>query len=64
VQLIPVKYYDGFVLGARDTFFRVNRGEGRFGSTESRQARELLEEVVAQRLADDEVARAVENGDL
>jgi hypothetical protein len=48
-------------LGARDSFFRVTRGEGGFGSTE---VREMLEEIVSQSLADEEVAKAIANGDL
>jgi hypothetical protein len=35
-QLIPLRYYNGPVLGACDFFFRTDRGEGGFGSTEVR----------------------------
>jgi dUTPase len=61
VQLIPLPYFTGPVIGARDSFFRVKREDGCFGSTEGRQ---FLEEILAQRLADEEVCRVIENGDL
>jgi hypothetical protein len=47
-QLIPVRYFCGPVLGARDYCFRVERGDGAFGSTEVR-----LESAAAAATEDD-----------
>lgn len=36
MQLVPIKYFCGPVLGASDYCFRVERGGGGFGSTDDR----------------------------
>ena len=48
VQLIPVKYYSGVILGAHDYVFRSERGTDGFGSTE---ARKCLEDLLCRHLA-------------
>ena len=65
-QLIPLKYYQGPVLGARDYHYRSERGDGCFGPTESRQR---LQEMMVRRLEegdleDPRVAEVLENATI
>ena len=55
VQLIPVKYFTGPVLGASDFGFRVERGLGNFGSTGVNA--EALAAILAQDVAEEVTVR-------
>lgn len=57
VQIVPVKYFTGPVLGARDFTFRVERGDCGFGSTEERiLQQERIQQLFAQTLSPSEPA--------
>jgi len=52
VQIVPVKYFTGPVLGARDFAFRVERGDCGFGSTEERiLQQERIQQLFSQTLS-------------
>ena len=57
VQLVPIKYFVGPVLGARDFTFRVERGDCGFGSTEERiLQQERIQQLFAHTLSPEEPA--------
>jgi dUTPase len=52
VQLIPVRYFTGPLIGGKDWTYRSERGESGFGST---QIRERLEQLFADHLTPEDV---------